>query len=995
MMTLPTGHGPLDLCFAPAGLLSAECRIRARRRGRVGPSPAVAAVGGIAAVEDVITLSALQRVGVIPTEQAVVTVAAADDVTARATIERVWPIPAGDCVPAGAAEDHVLAVPGHDLVVAGAAANDILPAQAFDVVVATGASRSLARGKRSPFLSYPLGFLRGSWNPGDDVPAVPGTGRELLYPSHLMSAYDFGAVERKWQERWEKDRFFYAAEDQARPKFYNLCMYPYPSGQLHMGHVRNYTYGDLLTRFKTMRGFNVLSPMGWDSFGLPAENAAIESGLHPRVATEDSITSMKDQIKRLGAAYDWDRELAAHSPEYTRWSQWMFLQLFHRGLAYRKAAPVNWCPKDQTVLANEQVVDGLCERCDTPVEKRDLEQWFFRITGYAQRLLDDLADLGAWPERVRLMQENWIGRSEGAEFEMQIAGRPDLRFTVYTTRPDTIFGMTYAVFAPEHPLVAELVAGTAYEDPTEEFRRRVARETEIERMSAEGEKRGLFIGAHAVNPATGEGVPIYVADYVLMSYGTGAIMAVPGQDQRDWDFAEAYGLPIIRTVQPPDGFEGEAYVGDGPAINSQWLDGLYVEDAVAKTIEWLEREGIGRAAIQYRLRDWLISRQRYWGAPIPIVYCPECGTVPVPEDRLPVLLPDIEDYAPKGQSPLAAVPEFVETTCPDCDGPARRETDTMDTFVDSSWYFLRFTDPANEIEPYDRVRADYWMPVDQYIGGVEHAVLHLLYARFFTKVLHDMGRLEAEEPFSRLFTQGMITLAGAKMSKSKGNVVTPAEFFESHGADALRLYHLFIGPPTDSTVWNDRGVEGTARFLDRVWRLVTEHTGQPTDRDETDDDLEMRRAAHRTLRKVTEDIEKFAFNTAVAALMEFSNTLADYVRAGARRETWDEVIGLLLVMLSPMAPHISHELWEHTGHDELLAAQPWPRWDPALVVEGTVTMVIQVNGKVRDRVDVSASITADEAIALALASERVQRFLEGGQPERVIARPPRLVNVVV
>jgi leucyl-tRNA synthetase len=645
-----------------------------------------------------------------------------------------------------------------------------------------------------------------------------------------MSSYEFDSVERKWQERWEKDRTFFVTEDPSRPKFYNVTMYPYPSGELHMGHVRNYTYGDLLTRYHMMRGDNVLSPMGWDSFGLPAENAAIETGVHPGTFTEERIASMKAQIKRLGAAYDWDREVAAHSPEYYRWTQWLFLKLYERGLAYRKAAPVNWCPKDQTVLANEQVIDGRCDRCDTIVEKRDLEQWFFKITDYAQRLLDDLSRLDEWPDRVRIMQENWIGRSEGADFEMKIAGRPDLSFTVYTTRPDTIFGMTFVVLAPEHPLVEQLTAGTENEAAVRAFVEEVSRETEIERLSTETEKRGLALGANAINPATGDEVPIFIADYVLSTYGTGAIMAVPGQDQRDWDFATEYDLPIIRTVRPPDDFDGEAYTGVGPAINSQWLDGLEVEPAIAKTIEWLEAEGIGKRAVQFRLRDWLISRQRYWGAPIPIVYCESCGTVPVPVEDLPVLLPEIDDYTPKGQSPLAGVPEFTDITCPSCDEPARRETDTMDTFVDSAWYFLRYADPANEKAPYDPARADYWMPIDQYIGGVEHAVLHLLYARFFIKVLYDEGLLAADEPFSRMFTQGMITLGGAKMSKSKGNVVSPVEIFETHGADALRLYHLFMGPPTDDAVWNDRGVEGTSRFLDRVWRLAAE----PSDLEDRD-----------------------------------------------------------------------------------------------------------------------------------------------------------------
>jgi leucyl-tRNA synthetase len=773
-------------------------------------------------------------------------------------------------------------------------------------------------------------------------------------------------------------------------------MYPYPSGDIHMGHLRNYTYTDLITRYYRMRGYNVMTPMGWDSFGLPAENAAIKSGEHPRPYIEAQIATMTEQLKRLGAVYDWDREVAAHAPEYYRWTQWLFLRFYEEGLAYRSEAPVNWCPQDQTVLANEQVINGACDRCGTPVVRRELEQWFFAITKYAQRLLDDLALLDEWPARVRVMQENWIGRSEGAEFEMQVAGDAGLSFPVYTTRPDTIFGMTFVVLAPEHPLVESLIAGAAQEAEARAFIEVVSHESELERLAAEGEKRGVFTGAYAVNPATGKDVPIFIADYVLMGYGTGAIMAVPGQDQRDWEFAEKFGLEILRTVQPPDDFDGQAYVGEGPAINSLWLDGLGVVAAKAKTIEWLEREGHGTAMVNFRLRDWLISRQRYWGCPIPMVYCDDCGIVPVPDEQLPVLLPTIHDYAPKGQSPLAAEPDFVNTTCPACGRPARRETDTMDTFVDSSWYFMRYADPHNTEAPFESGKANHWLPIDQYTGGVEHAVLHLLYARFFTKVLHDLGMLDFQEPFARLFTQGMLYKDGAKMSKSKGNVVAPDPYYDRYGADAIRLYELFIGPATDDAAWNDRGVEGTARFLDRVWRLGTGEWGEPVDRPETADDVEVLRIAHRTLRKVSDDIGRFAFNTSVAALMELSNALVTYVRDGnARRETFDDAYDLLLRMLGPMAPHVAHELWERRGGEGLLADASWPEWDPDLVVETRVTLVVQVNGKVRDRMEVPADIGEDEAVALALASERVQRHTGGAEPRKVIARPPNLVNVVV
>jgi len=801
-------------------------------------------------------------------------------------------------------------------------------------------------------------------------------------------SYDHKAIEAKWQDRWESEKVFRATEDPARPKFYNLCMYPYPSGALHQGHVRNYTFGDLLTRYKTMRGFNVLSPMGWDSFGLPAENAAIETGVHPKENTEAQIVTMTRQIKQLGAMYDWDRELASHHQDYYRWDQWLFLQLFRRGLAYKKEAPVNWCPKDQTVLANEQVVDGACERCGTVVEKKNLAQWFFRITEYVERLLADLDQLDEWPDRVRTMQRNWIGRSEGARFRIEVDGL-DERFDVFTTRPDTVFGMTFCVLAPEHPLVEKLIAGSETEQEATKYIQEAGRASEIERM-AEGDKTGVFTGRHAINPVNGQKVPIYIADYVLMGYGTGAIMAVPGQDQRDWEFATRYGLDIIRTVEPGEGWEGEAYLGEGRTINSDFLNGLEQAEAKAQIIGWLEERGIGEGTIQYRLRDWLISRQRYWGSPIPIVSCPTCGLVPVPEDQLPLLLPDIQDYAPRGQSPLAGVEEWVATTCPACGGEARRETDTMDTFVDSSWYFLRFTDPRNDAVAFEPGRAAYWMPVDQYIGGVEHAVLHLLYARFITKVLADMGLSPVQEPFARLFTQGMITLDGAKMSKSKGNVVDPLDLFETHGADALRLYHLFMGPPTDDAAWDTNGVDGTSRFLERLFRVVTE--AGVGDGPLSEDLLS---EAHRVVRKVTEDIERFAFNTAIPQLMTLTNRLISATREGVSRSTFDQVVEILIKLLAPMAPHIAHELWERTGHESMLALEPWPTWDESLVAVSTITMVVQVNGKVRDRVDVPADISAEEAEHLALGLEKVQGWINGAPVRKVIARPPNLINFVV
>ncbi len=803
--------------------------------------------------------------------------------------------------------------------------------------------------------------------------------------------YNHRAIEAKWQDRWESERVFNVTEDPDKPKFYNVSMYPYPSGELHVGHVRNYTYIDLITRFQTMRGYNVLPPMGWDSFGLPAENAAIQTGVHPRISVENQIGRMKEQFRRLGAAFDWDRELASHDPSYYRWDQWLFLELYERGLAYKKEAPVNWCPKDHTVLANEQVIDGACERCGTGVEKRNLSQWFWKITDYADRLLDDLDDLTEWPERVVTMQKNWIGRSEGARFRIQVAGSED-SFEVYTTRPDTIFGMTFCVLAPEHPLVEVLMKDAEAEAKVRAYVAEAGRFSEIERMS-EGEKTGVFTGRHAINPANGVEVPIYVADYVLMGYGTGAIMAVPGQDDRDWEFATKYGLDIIRTVQPPSDWSGKAYLGDGPTINSGFLDGLDMADAKTTIIKWLEDEGVGEGTIQYRLRDWLISRQRYWGCPIPMIDCAECGLVPVPRDQLPVLLPEVDQWQPEGRSPLAGVESFVNTMCPNCYGPAQRETDTMDTFVDSSWYFFRYADPKNDQAMFDPEKARYWMPVDQYVGGVEHAILHLLYARFVTKFLHDIGLSPVEEPFARLFTQGMMVKDGAKISKSKGNIVAPDPYYADYGADAMRLFELFVGPPTDDAVWNDAGVPGTKRFLDKVWKLGTTEMAfgnRPPDAT----DREMLSEAHRTLKKVTEDIEQFHFNTTVSSLMSLVNLLQDYAAGPAERETFDKVFRMLLLMLSPMAPHVAHELWELRGYGDLLATERWPEWDDKLVVQQRVTMVIQVNGKVRDRVEVDAGITASQAEEAALASEKIDAWLQGLQVTKVITRPPSIVNIV-
>ncbi|MDP9441830.1 MAG: leucine--tRNA ligase [Actinomycetota bacterium] len=806
----------------------------------------------------------------------------------------------------------------------------------------------------------------------------------------MVEPYDAQAIERKWQQRWEAEGTYQVDNDDPRPPYYVLCMYPYPSGPAHMGHVRNYTFGDLIVRHRTMQGHGVLSPFGFDSFGLPAENAAIKTGVHPRLFTEQRIAELRESVKGIGAVYDWRRELRSHDHEYMRFTQTIFLRLLEAGLAYRAKAPVNWCPGCHTVLANEQVrADGTCDRSGDVVDKRDLEQWFFKITAYAQELLDDL-DALEWPERVKVMQRNWIGRSEGAEFEMAVEGT-EHKLRVFTTRPDTSFGMTYAVIAPEHPLALEITSDDQ-RPAVEEFVAQVRMASDVERLSSEGpvEKRGVFTGAHAVNPFNGQPVPVYLADYVLMTYGTGAIMAVPAEDQRDWDFAEAHGLPVVRTVQPPEGWEGEAYTGEGPRINSDWLDGIAdTTEAKAKAVDWLEAQGVGERKINYRLRDWLLSRQRFWGCPIPVVNCPEHGMVPVPESQLPVVAPDDVEFRPTGESPLRFHEGFLHTTCPTCGGPAERETDTMDTFVDSSWYFLRFCDPQNRLLPFSPEAAERWMPVDQYIGGIEHAILHLMYARFFTKALGDigLGPPSLREPFRRLFTQGMIRMGGTKMSKSRGNLVAPQQYFQTTGADALRIFHLFVGPPADDVDWSDQTdevIEGCARFLKRVWRLASEpDQAAPA----AADPESVERAAHRLIARVSDEYERWSYNTAVAALMEFTNLLY-------KEGTTDFAVDTLLLLLAPMAPHISAELWERR-HGSHIHRQAWPTADPDMLTVQSTTMVVQVNGKVRDRLEVTPTIDAEEAERAALASPRVQELLAGSPPRKVVARPPRLVNVVI
>ena len=800
-------------------------------------------------------------------------------------------------------------------------------------------------------------------------------------------------IEPKWQRIWADRGVLRARGELDRPKFYNLVMFPYPSGDLHMGHMRNYVIGDLFSRFQRMRGYEVLHPFGWDAFGLPAENAAMKAGSHPDSWTRANIARAKEQLAVMGVLYDWDREVTTCDPDYYQWTQWLFLLFWRRGLAYRATAPVNWCPVDKTVLANEQVIGGRCWRCDSLVEKRDLEQWFLRITEYADRLLDDLGRLDHWPEKVRVMQANWIGRSRGVEVEFGLEGLPGERLPIYTTRPDTLFGATFMVLAPEHPLV-DRVTVPEQRAAVSAYVEQARRASEIDRLSSEREKTGVPTGGFAINPVNGERLPIWIADYVLLSYGTGAIMAVPGHDERDFAFARTFGLPI-REVIAPAGRDGagelaEAYTGPGVMVNSGRFDGLDSAAGFERVAGWLEERGLGGRAVKYRLRDWLISRQRYWGCPIPMVHCPRCGIVPVPEEDLPVVLP--REYAP-----LAENPGFYEVTCPTCGGQARRETDTMDTFIDSSWYFLRYTDARNRQQPFDPALANTWMPVDQYTGGVEHAILHLLYSRFFQKVLHDAGLVDAVEPFSRLFTQGMVTRFGTAMSKSRGNGVAPDDLVAREGADAGRMYEMFIGPPEEDAEWTDEAVQGPVRFLQRLWRLAVDPESfvVPTGAAGADGDA-LRRKVHQTIRKVTEDYESFHFNTAVAALMELSNAMQAYLLGGGERGAgWHDALRSLVLLLNPMAPHIAEELWQQLGGDGLCVDATWPVYDPAAAVEPEVTLVVQVAGKVRDRLNVPAGLDEATATERALASDPARRALgEGVRPRKVIYVADRLINLV-
>jgi leucyl-tRNA synthetase len=825
--------------------------------------------------------------------------------------------------------------------------------------------------------------------------------------SVLDERYDFKKVEDRWQRVWAEHKTFKVSEDASMPKYYCLEMFPYPSGRIHMGHVRNYAIGDVISRYKRMRGFNVLHPMGWDSFGLPAENAAIKHGIHPAQWTLENIASMRDkQLKRLGLSYDWDREVTTCLEEYYRWNQWFFIKMYERGLAYKKRSYVNWCPSCNTVLANEQVVDGLCWRCSSVVTHKELEQWFFKITAYAEELLSSLDKLTGWPERVLTMQRNWIGKSTGVEVDFTVEGSGG-KLTIFTTRPDTLFGVTFMSIAPEHPLLESLIKGQPHADDVRAFVQRVLRADKAARTDEKQEKEGIFTGAYAINPLNNEKVPVWVGNFVLMEYGTGAIMSVPAHDQRDFEFAKKYNIPIRVVIQnagknlDPAAMK-EAFVAEGAMANSGPFDGTPNTKGKEAVADYVEQKKIGRRTVNWRLRDWGISRQRYWGTPIPIIYCDACGTVPVPDKDLPVRLPVDVELTGKGRSPLAESRSFRETTCPKCGGKAWRETDTMDTFVDSSWYFLRYCSPRDDKAPFDKKAAGYWMSVDQYIGGIEHAVLHLLYARFFTKVVRDLGLFDGDEPFTNLLTQGMVIKDGAKMSKSKGNVVDPDFILMKYGADTARLFSLFAAPPERDLDWSDQGVDGAYRFLHRVWTIVYRHSGEvngikpagPEARGDT-----LYRKTHLTIKKVTEDIEReFHFNTAISALMEMVNEMYDYTSgeaSGKHLPVLRAAIDALTLLIAPFAPHFAEELWEALGNKTSIANAPWPQFDPQAIVASEIIVVVQVNGKVRSKLTLPAGTSDKDIEAAALADPKVKEFTNGKPPKKVIVIQGKLVNVVV
>lgn len=821
----------------------------------------------------------------------------------------------------------------------------------------------------------------------------------------MKEQYNFREIEKKWQGFWAEKDLFAVTEDENKEKYYCLEMFPYPSGKLHMGHVRNYSIGDVVARFKTMNGFNVLHPIGFDSFGLPAENAAIKNGSHPAVWTSSNIAEMEDQLRELGFSYDWDREACTYKEDYYRWMQWIFIQFYKKGLAYKKENPVNWCPSCQTVLANEQVVDGKCERCKSEVTKKKLSQWYLKITDYADRLLTDLDKLEGWPDKVKTMQRNWIGKSTGYEVTYGLKDG-DLPMTVFTTRVDTIYGATFMVISPEHPYVDELIKGQKEEAACREYIEQAKKQSDIERTSTTKEKTGQFTGRYVINPANGKELPLYLADYVLMGYGTGIVMGVPAHDQRDFDFAKKFNLPIIPVVDCGDGTDYEhleaAVAAEGTMINSEQFNGLNNIKAIQVIGDSFVERGVGKKTINFKLRDWLISRQRYWGTPIPMIYCEKCGWQPEKEENLPVLLPTDVEFTGKGESPIATSKTFVDTKCPCCGGAAKREVDTMDTFLDSSWYFLRYCDAKNDKMAFDPKKAAYWMDVDQYIGGVEHAILHLLYSRFFTKVLYDLGLVNVDEPFKNLLTQGMVLKDGSKMSKSLGNVVSPEEIISKYGADTARMFILFAAPPEKELEWSDTGVEGSYKFLNRVYRLVYEMAedtkGIPAVyKVETKDDKQLSFVLNNTVKRVTEDISnRFNFNTAISAIMELVNELYRYkeledVNMGLLRDATEK----LVLMLSPFVPHIAEEMWEGLGFTESTYHQAWPKYDETQLVKDTVEIVVQLNGKVKAKLDVATGLSKEEFEKTCMDDENVKALLAGKEIVKVIAVPGKLLNVVV
>lgn len=830
----------------------------------------------------------------------------------------------------------------------------------------------------------------------------------------MKDRYNFKEIETKWQNIWKEEQAFRTHDledtDENKGKYYVLEMFPYPSGKLHMGHVRNYSIGDVIARFKKLQGYNVLHPMGWDSFGLPAENAAIKNNIHPAKWTKSNIESMKNQLDSLGLSYDWNREVATSDPDYYKWTQWLFIQFYKNGLAFKKESSVNWCPSCSTVLANEQVVDGKCERCHTPVTKKKLSQWYLKITEYAERLLDGLENMPGWPDKVKLMQKNWIGKSEGADIRFELTDTDD-EIIVYTTRPDTIYGATFMVLAPEHPLVDKIVKGSNIEENVKNYQRECINKSEIERTSVKKDKSGIFIGEYAINPLTGKKIPLFISDYVMMDYGTGAVMGVPAHDQRDFDFATKFNLDIIPVVEPPKGSNidienlKEAFQASGTMINSGIYTGIKNEDAIVNIINDLHKEGIAEPKTEYKLRDWLISRQRYWGTPIPMVYCEKCGWVPEKEENLPVLLPTDIEFTGKGESPITTSKTFVECSCPKCSGKARREVDTMDTFLDSSWYFLRYCDARNSDKPFKRESVDYWMNVDQYIGGVEHAILHLLYSRFFTMFISDMGYAPAKEPFAHLLTQGMVIKDGAKMSKSIGNVVSPEEIQNKYGADTARLFILFAAPPQKELEWSDKGVEGCYRFLNRVYRMVYEYieTMRNIDCDnsdisvKTDNDKELNYILNNTIRKVTSDIsERLNFNTAIASIMELVNEMYKYRQYDDfNLSLYGDAIEKLIILLNPFTPHITEELYEKIGHKKRIYETSWPSYDESALIKDEIEIIVQINGKLRDKLVIPKNSTKEMMKETAMTSDKIKPLIDGKNIIKVITVPEKLVNIVV